>query len=877
MSRHTPPPQASSNGDVCEYQPLDVGKGSPEDGITFVFEYAHTKPLHGWNPKGYGDIAKGAAVVDSITTKLKSGWTVDPDSAKAWEYAGQRNAQKWEPKPPKLTPAYWRRRVLRVSRSAEDMHDETAKKPVSEFLTGTVTVFENERKKPIVGTWSANHLLKTDPSNWSDVYLSGTVDKNALVPPLPEPAAWVGSWTVADNWEYSACFRLGTFVEQDTGEESGLTRRRMWQRDYRLPKQSHVLSEIPSNHFKYLTYMLTQGSFFLRKTREENPKKGGTALKERPSQDPTSPQMLILNQSFATLKAVQSDHCMVCEEEYAVFKKEHHCRACYLSCCDDCSRATVSLAGYSSEVRCCSVCAGSRNGSEQPKSVFRVLKHIAKDRKAAALQELKDGKEVRDLTISGSVGTLQVCLKEGYAISAAYSGFMGFPNPQVDFYLCGAYVRSPPKTQTNNPVWGAAACTYGIPYSDPTATLFFSVYNVSATGVFSRTAIGRGAIPLHTIRKKLQENGNPNGTISVWVQLLPPRLNEVEGYEKVAPSRFRGCSSVCSTLGMKNPKRSLGFLNLTLSDSLTQNDALSFGTGTSQLQDLMRGLPNSVPMAYLISPSHKVADDLLSPQDEDALPKAIDRLKDSADRIKSNLALPYLLSYLWLNQVVALAAVPLWYGICTTAHVHHSPFVFTALVLTNGYLSSKDKTEREIYLFEEDNPYQSKSLKEELANVQMALGALKKLHSPVSMAASQIAKMSAMFSYKDPNVTRVLVFMLLVGSVFASLLLYLMSFFPSRLYLFAAGMVLICLPTMTGGKKEKPKESPTPEVATPSSPKNGKGAKPEAEKVEKEEVAQGLICAVQNLIDKIPDDRELVHQRICEGQFVVDPKSADRQ
>lgn len=55
----------------------------------------------------------------------------------------------------------------------------------------------------------------------------------------------------------------------------------------------------------------------------------------------------------------QSDQCELCEMHFTMVKRQHHCRVCSRSVCNECSLHNTMVLEYDSTkpVRCCSVCA----------------------------------------------------------------------------------------------------------------------------------------------------------------------------------------------------------------------------------------------------------------------------------------------------------------------------------------------------------------------------------------------------------------------------------------------------------------------------------------------------------------------------------------
>ena len=55
---------------------------------------------------------------------------------------------------------------------------------------------------------------------------------------------------------------------------------------------------------------------------------------------------------------VREQHCTSCRVSYSLTRREHHCRACSRSVCDDCSQGLTYMQefGMKSRSRCCNEC-----------------------------------------------------------------------------------------------------------------------------------------------------------------------------------------------------------------------------------------------------------------------------------------------------------------------------------------------------------------------------------------------------------------------------------------------------------------------------------------------------------------------------------------
>eukprot|EP00754_Rhynchopus_humris_P031430 Rhum_TRINITY_DN15338_c0_g1::Rhum_TRINITY_DN15338_c0_g1_i2::g.149771::m.149771 len=755
--------------------------------------------------------------------------------------------------------------------------------PEVSHLRGTVTVFENERWRP-VGGWGASYLLMADPPAWTDVYATGPVAKDRLTAPI-EDAGWQGGWEQGE-WEYGKAFRLGTFTTGVAGTID-CCRRRAHVRQYTVRKDSDVLARVPENHFKYLSYMLTQGYYAKRRLAEGKDGGGGGGNGAgAPLSSPVpgeSPAATLLNHSFAGETAVVPNHCMVCEKPYTrPLRLEHHCRVCFLSVCGDCSPLTVSVQGYSKEMRTCKVCCKARGLSPSDRAVNpvrRALQDVAAFRKAAHMKN-RDGADELVACIPADVaaGTLRVTLHECHALQRTE---LGVVNPQVELFISGSYVRSNAKTQTKSPVWGDS---YSMPYADPSASLFISVHDVDPHGMSANYPLGRAAVPLDYVRRRAKTAAKP--VVDLWVELLPPGPAERAGYAAAEPQRFRGVSPVCATLGMHAPKRPLGHVRVSLRDELAPNH--SAGRDGGALGAFLRSVPNGVAaVSYITAPVVKVeggvsvaarsreggaAADGEEAKDENEqnaenMQEGVYLLKDEVVRAKSFFAAPpYLILLLWSNPSSAFALLPLWYGVAFALQFHQVPVVLAVLIILNGVLYGRSANASQAYetfvLYEEANTYKGKSIFEKLQAFQMVLKMLSELHRPLRFVSSSLHKFTCAFMFHDSWVSWLASGILLIGSILLSAVLFLVSFVPIRVHIFIVGAVLMLLPAVAAASKKAVPEGNDAAAAAPAD----------------EKTPSPLQVYGRNFYHRIPDSQELVHRAICSSRVSeTDPRVSDNQ
>ena len=777
--------------------------------------------------------------------------------------------------------------------------------PDVSYLRGKVTVFENERWRP-VGGWGASYLLLADPPAWTDVYATGPVAKDRLAAPI-EDAGWQDGWEQGE-WEYGKTFRLGTFTTGAAGTMD-CCRRRSHVRQYTVRKDSDVLARVPENHFKYLSYMLTQGYYAKRRlagSKDGGGGNGGAAPVSSPVPG-ESPAATLLNHSFAGETAVVPNHCMVCEKAYSKpLRLEHHCRVCFLSVCGDCSPLTVSVQGYSKEMRTCKVCCKARGLSPSDRAVNpvrRALQDVAAFRKAAHMKN-RDGADELVACIPADVaaGTLRVTLHECHALHRTE---LGVTNPQVELFISGSYVRSNAKTQTKSPVWGDS---YAMPYADPSASLFISVHDVDPHGISANYPLGRAAVPLDYVRRRAKTAAKP--VVDLWVELLPPGAAERAGYAAAEPQRFRGVSPVCGTLGMHAPRRPLGHVRVSLVDELAPNH--SAGRDGGALGAFLRSVPNGVAaVSYITAPVVKVeggvsvaarsreaadGDEAKDENEQNAenMQHGVYLLKDEVVRAKSYFsAPPYLMLLLWSNPSSAFALLPVWYGVAFALQFHQVPVVLAVLIILNGVLYGRSANASQAYetfvLFEEANTYKGKSIFEKLQAFQMVLKMLSELHRPLRFVSSSLHKFTCAFMFHDSWVSWLASGILLIGSILLSAVLFLVSFVPIRVHIFIVGAVLMLLPAIAAASKKATSEDDDADGGggdgDGANASGGSGSAPgskpaaaAAAPADNEKTPSPLQAYGRNFYHRIPDSQELVHRAICSSRVSeTDPRVSDNQ
>ncbi|KAJ9454926.1 Lateral signaling target protein 2 [Diplonema papillatum] len=667
-------------------------------------------------------------------------------------------------------------------------------------VVSRLTVCENERWLPLKG-WSARFLLPTDPNHWSDAHSSGTVVKENFEPPL-EGGAWVGEWTAAADWEYASSFRAQF---HGTKHHSDVVRRKKWTRSYSCPPE-----------FEFT-----------------------------PPPEPDADVAC----------------CMLCSKPFGFTRFQHHCRKCGFVVCQKCSLGSLSIPGYTTEQRACNDCCAAAGVAVDKRWIptKRLRKNIRKNRagRMAARMQAKDVGTVlqRFADRHPPVGNLHVRLIECKDLPAAWAGDVGVPNAAVSFYIAGNYIQSPARTQTRNPTWGEHDGTYTIPCSDPTATLFICVTDLSASGLLSPTPIGRAGIPLSHITA---QNGRAFRT---WIELLPPGAPEDAGYCVEAPKNFRGCSTVTEKLGMRDPKQVLGFVRvecrfLWAEKGFLQN-RLSF---------------------YTAEPHMAVRDD-------GANEPVVYRLKDNAVRLSKELPIPILLTTIWSSPLLTFAFIPLWAVLAYDMPLHYSPFFFAACAIANGFLASSD-AERHFILYEENSPFNEPTLMHKYRNVYGVFTRVRKLQNPFGRAASLFSRISSLLSYRDRTVTLIATANVVILAFVSSFCLYFMAMIHHRFYVFAAGALVIILPSdALGLRKRRPHDYPLDDEddAEPVKPPLPQVENEEVERVKQEKRAeeakkehpkwhqQRVSAYLRNFFYRVPDDCELEHRAICLSRMRSEP------
>lgn len=57
----------------------------------------------------------------------------------------------------------------------------------------------------------------------------------------------------------------------------------------------------------------------------------------------------------------QTTHCVLCDKEFGIFRRKHHCRSCGALVCGKCSPAKMYVHGYKDQkVRVCQTCSNAR-------------------------------------------------------------------------------------------------------------------------------------------------------------------------------------------------------------------------------------------------------------------------------------------------------------------------------------------------------------------------------------------------------------------------------------------------------------------------------------------------------------------------------------
>eukprot|EP01064_Diplonema_japonicum_P010377 TRINITY_DN17634_c0_g1_i1.p1 TRINITY_DN17634_c0_g1~~TRINITY_DN17634_c0_g1_i1.p1 ORF type:complete len:688 (+),score=106.04 TRINITY_DN17634_c0_g1_i1:87-2066(+) len=633
----------------------------------------------------------------------------------------------------------------------------------SSFETYKIFVCENQRLIPLKG-WKAPWLPGDRPS-WTDMYGSGPMKKEGLEVPIPN-GEWVGEWT-EEPWKYAIDFNLSKFHSTKTLRD--FVRQRRWVRVYRGPKSGEYIP--PPDIDK------------------------------------------------------EETECALCEKDFNAFNLRHHCRTCHLPVCGPCSGQSLSTPGYATEQRCCNECA-TRNGVKITgwylgKAVQRRMKTLRGNVHSDLRNNTKD--VILLNTTTPKCGTISLRLHECRGLSG-WAGDMGTPNPHLEFYLTGSYIKTIGKAQTHNPKWGESEATYELPCTDPTSSLYFCAYDVSGIAAVKQP-LGRGAIPLTSLKA-----GSKN---EFWIDLLPCGEPEAMGYNAEQPKPFRGCSKVTEQLGMHDPKRPLGLIHVTL--SYTPSEAPVMGL---------------VPKAYLTAAVFKTP----QPTGDEVF-----RLKDSAARFNTERGPPTLLKFLWQNGVYAAGAVPVWCILSYALHMYQVPYVVAVFLVANGLLLSKTRIPREVILYEENNPFKKPTLWTKLNNISGALKSAAKMHNPVGRAATMLSKGSSLFSYEDPVVSGIATILLVLIAILSSCVIFVVSLFSVRLYIAAVGAAVLVLPSNLIPHKDR--KSTDGEV----SPEAKEGVPP-AKPISK------VVAAVTNFVGRVPDDLELAHRQICSSRVKSGPE-----
>ena len=55
-------------------------------------------------------------------------------------------------------------------------------------------------------------------------------------------------------------------------------------------------------------------------------------------------------------KWINESKCQICTKSYSMMRRQHHCRCCFISCCDSCSDLRVHISAYKDKVRSCVQC-----------------------------------------------------------------------------------------------------------------------------------------------------------------------------------------------------------------------------------------------------------------------------------------------------------------------------------------------------------------------------------------------------------------------------------------------------------------------------------------------------------------------------------------
>eukprot|EP01060_Flectonema_neradi_P031533 TRINITY_DN480_c0_g4_i1.p1 TRINITY_DN480_c0_g4~~TRINITY_DN480_c0_g4_i1.p1 ORF type:complete len:660 (+),score=103.76 TRINITY_DN480_c0_g4_i1:48-2027(+) len=528
--------------------------------------------------------------------------------------------------------------------------------------------------------------------------------------------------------------------------------------------------------------------------------------------------------------------CQSCFKKFTVVRLRHHCRSCHNVVCNQCC-GRMSMPGYGNEQRVCNLCLTS-NGLPPTEASWRPGKHIKKkvmEARSSKIASLIGSREIskglQDFSDAKPCGHFHVRLYEARDVPAAWAGEVGTPNPYITMYLAGSYLRSPSKTQTHSPKWGEQEATYVIPCSDPTASLFLCIYDSNPQGLFADEPIGRASIQIADYTNKEAD---------LWVEFLPAGTQEAAGYDKEKPRYFRGCSKVSEMLGMQDPKRGLGFLRLKV-----------------------QWVPVDKPVMGLVQKSYyecKVSG--VEPE----INHGMHSVKDTASRMSDQLGLPSLLLAIWSNQILSVGSIPIWAVITWRTPIYFVPFLIAGGMVANGIAAGRFHDDQQIILFESENPYAKPNLWAKLHKIPNALNAVKNLENPLGKVATFLSKLSSLFSYKDFYVSVIATIGLFSGACVASFLLFILSRLPIRLYIFLTGSLVLLFPLISQAiQKKKPHGEATSESGSPLLIDSESDTESDPKKEDKKQPT--VQRYVKNFFDRVPDDRQLLHGRICRMQI----------
>ena len=513
-------------------------------------------------------------------------------------------------------------------------------------------------------------------------------------------------------------------------------------------------------------------------------------------------------------KLKDTPRCLLCDKKFSLGRRRYRCKVCFNAVCWEC-KGLLSVPGYQSEAAACLECC-VRAGRQ---GIHKSVKMRFKDKISTVRSVVSFPNSIPPIVqipskISKSHGTLKIRLHECRHLNNP-NAVIGV-NPYVCFYTAGCFIRTLSRTRTPDPRWGEAEATFEIPILDPTASIFFCVYDLTMIQKFDigeGDPIGRGAIHLTSLE--------PDDENNRWIELLPPTQVEIEGYQKRIPRLMRGCSTVSEKFGMQgDPSRVLGYIKLGATVCLNRD-----------------------PLFGAFQPSYLSAEtSTTSPEDI----KGLDTTRDNAVRVGLCLGTPTLLSVVWNNPLLAVISCFVWLGISINFQLHALPYLITVATLLNGILSSFVDHTYDITLFEEDNTYKKSSIISKLGKASRAFNVAKKLEQPLGQLATLLSKLNSVLSFRDFYVSVIAITILLTGTVFSSWLLIFLGCFSFRVYFFLCGFLIIAVPPIRSfraamGIKKKPKAE------------TGK--------------RHALMTRAVNFYGRIPDDKELVHRQICDGQI----------